>query len=265
MSNIEKNKKGQVTIFIIAGILIVAIVLLFFFLKSRGEEPPQGTASPESILETCLKQDVYDAVDLISMQGGSIDPNDPYINFKFTNEPAPAKIGYLCYTSGEGNCKPQSGSIFEYNEDELKKYLNISIRNCFNSLGREIEKQGFTVDATYKGYDLDIEYKKIIIKIKGEITTTKADKVITKKDIKVEFPSSLYEILIFPVHNIIKAEAFLWDCHFDYIKYERDYPEFNIELFTTGEGVNIYTITHGQTNERYRFATRSCVRGAGYP
>ena len=32
----------------------------------------------------------------------------------------------------------QSGSIFEYSEDELKKYLNTTIRSCFNDVGKEI-------------------------------------------------------------------------------------------------------------------------------
>ena len=259
------DKRGQITVFIIVGILIVAIVLLLFFLKSKGDEPGPGTNSPESILETCLKQDVYDALDLISMQGGYAEPPPLNVFYKFDNEPTPTNIAYLCYTSGEGNCIPTHGLIFKHMKDEMSAQISDSVRSCFNDVGKEIEKQGFTVDATYNGFEFDIEYKKLIVKIKGEITTTKADKTVTKKDLKVEFPSGLYEILIFPVHDIINAEAYFEDCYFENILYETlEHPGLDINVEQLSRGPRIYTITHEQTNERFRFAVSSCVRGAGW-
>ena len=259
-----RNKSGQVTIFIVAGILIVAIVLLFFFLNSKEDEPPQGTTSPESILETCLKQDVYDAVDLISMQGGYAKIPQLNVSYKFDNE-QPSKIAYLCYTSGEENCIPTYGLIFTHMKEEISTQIEDMVHDCFTSIGQELDSQGFTVDATYNGFEFDIEYKKLIVKIKGEMTTTKADKTITKKDIEVEFPSGLYEILVFPVQDIINAEAYFEDCYFDHVLYETlIHPGLDVNKEQLSSGPRIYTITDEQTKERYRFAVRSCVRGAGW-
>ncbi len=53
----NKNKLGQVTLFIIVGIIIVALIILFFMLKP--EKTPNTGGKPdenlESFLDLCLK------------------------------------------------------------------------------------------------------------------------------------------------------------------------------------------------------------------
>src|SRR3989338_1392512 len=88
----KRGTRGQLTIFIIVAILVVAIVaLLFAFPKLRtavGFEKPE---SPENFIQTCLEDTIKENVELISSQGGSLEPSP---SVEYLDE----KIQYLCYT-----------------------------------------------------------------------------------------------------------------------------------------------------------------------
>ena len=48
-------------------------------------------------------------------------------------------------------------------------------------------------------------------------------------------------------------------CSFDYLGYMKVYPEIKIDKFTTQDGSIIYTMTHRDSEEFFRFAIRGCV------
>ena len=85
------TKKGQVTIYIIVGILILIIVsLLFFFRNEVAQTFQQATISEEfetdliniyDGIESCLEINLQDAILEISLKGGYYElPNDTYKN-----------------------------------------------------------------------------------------------------------------------------------------------------------------------------------------
>src|SRR3989344_1483858 len=100
MSNnhIFLNKSGQTTIFIILGILIVVAGLLIYFLSPQfGKSTRVDTSNPQGFIEACIKEDIQNAISLLSNRGGSLNPTH-YI--AYNNE----KIEYLCYSNE--NYKP---------------------------------------------------------------------------------------------------------------------------------------------------------------
>ena len=70
------QRKGQVTIFIIVGILLVSSVLLFF-LSRAGFIPQLGGGKPETsvnaFLNTCLEKEIKESIELILKNGGYIE------------------------------------------------------------------------------------------------------------------------------------------------------------------------------------------------
>jgi len=90
----ETKRKGQVTVFIIIGIIIVIAAALFFVYRGTISQKLTETMNPEIkplrlYIEDCAEQSVQKAVELAALQGG-------YINLPEQLEYAPvAKPGYL--------------------------------------------------------------------------------------------------------------------------------------------------------------------------
>src|SRR3989338_3113173 len=92
------NKRGQVTIFIILGIIILAAVVLVFYLtgdtlvkQSEGKVNIE-TKPLKNYVGDCLEKTGNDALTLIGKQGGVINP----VNYRlYEND----KVNYLCYAS----------------------------------------------------------------------------------------------------------------------------------------------------------------------
>ena len=85
------NKRGQVTIFIIIGILIVAGVVLFFVLRPEIDiTKEKAIKKPQTYIHSCIKPELEKVVNKISLQGGSLEPSPSTV---YRGE----KIAYLCY------------------------------------------------------------------------------------------------------------------------------------------------------------------------
>ncbi|MCH7680743.1 hypothetical protein IID10_15485, partial [candidate division KSB1 bacterium] len=91
-----QNKSGQLTIFIIVGIFLVASVSLFF-LSRAGFIPQLLGGKPETsanvFLDSCLEEEVDEVIELILRQGGYTE-NSLYVTFTFTDEGNPEDISY---------------------------------------------------------------------------------------------------------------------------------------------------------------------------
>lgn len=75
------NKRGQVTVFIIIGILVVIGVVLFFIFSGedaeKKEQMPAEMESVNSFVKECLEESTIDSIYYNSLSGGYYDaPND---------------------------------------------------------------------------------------------------------------------------------------------------------------------------------------------
>ena len=151
-----RSKKGQMTIFIIIGVLIVSALALFFVFRS-DIIPGIGIGaeqSPNVFLASCLDDDIREGLDLISLQGGSME-NQLNISFKFEDERFPIDISYLCYSRNEYElCVNQEPMLFSQFKEKMYYYLEDSVRSCFNDLILSLEKRGYVVDAIYRDFEV---------------------------------------------------------------------------------------------------------------
>lgn len=253
-----KNRRGQITIFIIVAVLIVAIIALYFIL--RGQITPRGPGiseeiNPESFLETCIEEKVTETIETLSLQGGYME-NPLSINFKFGNEPY-RDISYLCYTSTNYlPCIVQQPSIINHMERKLEEELGEELSACFDNLVYGLGKKDYITAKEYNGFEADLVKNKLKIKLDAELTLTKAEQTSKQEDFEIEFSTKLYNIGKV-VHEIIKHET-KWGS-FDEIHYMSMYPEYNINLYKTSDSTKIYTIEHEESKEKFRFAVRGGV------
>lgn len=260
-----KKKRGQVTIFIIIGIVIVSAVSLFLLFRG-GVIPEIGKAretNPSAFLDSCIEDKVREAVEVIGLQGGYIS-NPLHKSFLFKDEESPTDISYLCYNQNDYlPCVNQEPMLIQHLEDEIKSYISDEVNLCFSRLTSSLGRQGYTVDANYEEGNFEVELmpKKVVIEINAELTLTKTGETTKQEDFKISIPSRFYD-LIEVVNRIVNGEAS--SCDFNYVFFIMNNAEFDIDKFKTADSTEIYVIKHEDTNEKFNLAIRGCVIPPGF-
>jgi len=252
------RRKAQITIFaIIAVVLLGAIILFFVF---RKEIIPAKTEvnieeNPSSFFEACLEKDLKSAVNILSLQGGNLNPNLS-INFQFEGEDV-NNISFLCYTkSSYFPCTNQEPILVKHIEEEITKNITKVTEKCFQQIKEELEAKDYAVEGNFEKITIQLSPGKIIGKVIGTILLTKSDQTKKQEDFYFALSSKFYDLVIV-AQEIIAQEARF--CNFDSTGFMLLYPDYSIEKFRTSSLNTIYTLKHRTSNEMFRFAVRSCV------
>ncbi len=253
-------KKGQVTIFIIVGILIVASVALFFASRA-GIIPGVGGGTKEadvnSFLNVCFEDEVKNAVNELAIFGGYFNnPNN--LKFKFMDEGIYRNISYLCYTQNNFRpCVVQKPTFFSDFQKNIEEEISDVVYACFKDMLDSFDKQGFEVgkDSRLNGFEIDLASKRIILQTYSKVVLTKAGETKIQENFQVVIPSRIYEVLNV-VEEIINQESNY--CYFERRGFGLMYPEFEIDLFRMEDFTEIYTVENTYTSEKFRFAVRGC-------
>ena len=253
-----KSKRSQVTIFIIAGILIISLVALFLVFRTGVipgiTESPK--INPNVFLGSCIEDKIKKTIEIISSQGGYIE-NPLHKNFKFEDEKVFTNISFLCYNQNYYlPCINQEPMLIQHLKEEIDNYISEDVENCFDDLVLSLEKQAYVVDARYNGFEVELMEKKVVVEIDGELILTKSGETTKHNDFKIIVPSRFYDIVIV-VQEIISQEARF--CHFEHLGFMLFYPQFKIDKFRTSDLITIYTIEHRTSKETFRFAVRGCI------
>ncbi|MDO8511051.1 MAG: hypothetical protein Q7S55_02695 [Nanoarchaeota archaeon] len=159
-------KRGQVTIFLVVGIVILLLAGLFFYLFGRLTEAPLeveeeeavkylGVAgSVQSFVEKCMEDTLDPAIYLLAIQGGVIYPKENNL-ILLTDH---GLVNYAWMNGIDGISR-------EKMEEDLATYLEKNIDFC---LGRfeTFEKQDILVTPNYKNMDAQITIQKSAIRTK---------------------------------------------------------------------------------------------------
>ena len=146
------NKRGQVTIFILLGLLIIAIIGLVYFLRQPNINITNiittRTVSLKDNVNDCLKKTSNEGLTLIGKQGGDISPNF-YLNY--CNKETCDQVAYLCYVDGYNSCTNLRPFLDEHIKDELKQYVEKNIKSCINldnwrNIGYEVNEDDVNVN-----------------------------------------------------------------------------------------------------------------------
>ncbi|MEN7981914.1 MAG: hypothetical protein ABFQ65_00520 [Nanoarchaeota archaeon] len=254
------NNKGQLTIFIVAGILIV-VAIAFYFLFRQGLIPNIGGGkeiNPNSFLESCIEEKINEAIDLIAIQGGNIKP-ELKKRFKFKDEAEPVNISYLCYNQNSyDRCINQVPMLTSHIETEIENYIRDDVKICFNKLAENLEKQNYDVKKIYNGFEVKLNFEGVKLILDGELDLIKNDESSKMQNIGTIIHTNLYELVLI-VHSILNSEAQY--CEFNINSYMLIYPDIKISLFIDSEGEKIYSVKNREIDKLFRFAVRGCIIG----
>lgn len=244
----RENKRGQVTIFIIIAIIIVALAVLMFMLFSGSPTITQvDSENPSAFLQNCLEDDIKDRVDTLSLQGGSLNPKSSYLY-------EGNKLDYLCYTSKYyQTCTVQQPILDQNIENEINLGIQPQVANCFNSLKSSFEGKGYTVDLRSGDTHVELLPKRIVVTLTYPLTLTKGG-TQNFEEFRVILNNNLFE-LVSIAESITSWESSFGDA--ETTLYMDAYRDLKVEKYKQSDGTTVYILTDRNNGNKFQFASRS--------
>jgi hypothetical protein len=201
------QKRGQVTIYIILGIVVLVafgllISLQFDLFKSEFEKELEVNVVPlqlmpvKSYMDTCISDVIDDVVFTLSSRGGYLNlPEDILprsINNPFSNslELYPgSEVAYWFYESANGLQKEQVPSL-DSMELEIENYISNEFSSCYPDLSF-YENEGFEITLpNYVSPNINIEtnHIEVIINAPTNIKLDQVSKELQKYVLKIDIP-----------------------------------------------------------------------------
>ena len=248
---LPKNRKGQLTIFIIIAMVIVAVGILIYSFWPQIKSVLGGEAgNPQAFIQGCVEKEIEDAVEIISLQGGSVEP-DSFYTYEGN------KIEYLCYQNQgyASYCVVQQPFLKQHIESEIKNEIADAVESCFESMRESFERRGYDVVLTDGDFNIELLPKRIAATFNRELTLTRGDSE-RYEEFVVVLNNNLYELTAI-ANSIIDWEAKYGDA--ETTLYMSFYHDLKVEKFKQTDDTKIYVITDRNSGDKFQFASRSRI------
>jgi len=251
----RNEKRAQITVFIIIGIVIIAAIVFYFLIANKKipiiTQPVM--ADPQSYIEKCARDAASEAIDVMLPQGGWINP--PHFRL-FENN----KIQYLCYTNlFYRSCVFQEPLYIRHLEDEITDDISPKVDKCFRDLKSALNDEGQEVEMGSLAIDTELGTGFVRVNIDRNFLISKSGESRKIESFRTVFNSPLYKLAIVG-QEIANQEARF--CYFEYVGFMILYSDFSIVKKNIGSGLDaskIYTIEDRYTKKKLNIAVRSCA------
>ncbi len=246
----SSRKKGQVTLFIILGIIIFSSILAFIVWVRPTMDSSKGASLN---FETCVKKIVSEGVSDLAITGGF---KYPTFGVLYKDQ----QIPYFVYTSQYDEAgTAQVLFPAQKFEEELTSYVEEGINACYKTSVKKLQNMGYNVTSGDVKIVLTIFPETIDVLVQAP-TTIESQQF---EEINVKVPSDIYGILEM-AHTIMSKELERslensWSV--DTTELMRLYQNYVITSIYRSDSTRIYTIKDMNYNIEYKFAIRSQVMG----
>jgi hypothetical protein len=189
----DGNRKAQVTLFVIIGVVVVLATAGIFYMNNlavkqktgegviRQIETPIEVTPIKNFVEDCVEQTALKALDLIESQGGYIDTS--HFDYAIPTEGNAVEfspgfvVPYWYYMKSRNTCtegctfasempklcREQTGLVERENcitsgegsiEEQMDDYMDANLRGCLDKGFEEFDKQGYAIEEL-EGLEVD--------------------------------------------------------------------------------------------------------------
>jgi hypothetical protein len=251
----KKDKRAQVTLFVIIALVLVIGVVLFFSLNKKINLFGKELSAKES-LESCIKNEMNTVDSILLRQGGISNPQ----NFLLVNG---AKVSYLCYTEEYAKpCINQQPLLKENIENELIEVGFVNVSYCLNKEKKRLEDKGYSVSVSglsKNNMDVSLLPDRILIEIDVDFTASKGDKTEKLSGIKTTIKSPAYEYA-FLANKIINEE--IRDGDFNNMLYMLLHRTISVDKVRSND-YTLYKLQNRNSNKVFIFLIRNYPIPAG--
>lgn len=238
---------------IIAIVIVVAALLIYQFvpgLKSTGISTEEN---PKAYMQVCIEEELQSNIEKISLQGGSLVPDHPYM-YQGVN------IDYLCYTSKYNElCQVEQPLLVTHVENEIKDSIKVKVNECFDKMIEDYESKGYSVNLKKGDVSVELSPNKIEVLLDTQATISKKQ-TQTYENFKYILNDDLYNRVML-AYSLVNFESQLGDMNINlYMDLSNVYK---IEKIKRTDGTKIYIITERSSDKVFQFASRSLVTPAG--
>mgnify|MGYP001561113490 CR=1 FL=1 len=242
----RNNKRGQLTIFIILGIAIL-IILIILFSRTGDFKLILLGKNPAERIEECSLNYLEKGIEMISLQGGSINPENYYMY-------RGNKIEYICYNEESfQECIMQKPLLKQTIEEELIEFVRSNIDVCLESVKMQAERGGNSVN--YKEPEISVELVPgdVLMNIELDLRISKGEESQFYKNVRTDVSSKLYDFVI-AASSIANIEAKYGDS--DTGPYMYKDKSLKVEKIKQDEN-RVYILTDRNTGEKFIFVIKS--------
>lgn len=253
----ELNNRGQLTLFVIFGILIVVgIITLFMLLPDPEIVRTSSAKDPLQDIRPCIQKSLSDVLPEYFRKGMY---SAPIRTVKYSGE----NIAYHCYTSKKREiCLRNDAQDKSRIEEELKEMILPGINKCFFEFSED--SKGYEVTFGEANVSLEVLPGKININVRNDVKVTKAGEepsVYSNFDTSINSP--LFDFL--RISNEILNEEVSCNCPrdsctADTTKLMKDNRDYKISFYTGGSSDRVYSIGDYQGDYLFRFGVKNCDR-----
>ncbi len=251
------NNKGQVTIFVIVALIIVAVIFVLMLLnKGSVTLREQDFDNPEVYLSTCINERARVILDTMLANGGLLSAEDKVLYNTM-------EVPYLCKNINNFEpCVNQFPLYVSNIEKEFDEDIQQDAEQCFSSLLSELESRNYEVSSS-GNVNVEARLKPEVVQISFENEVTLSKSGESRKFSRFDtFVFTKIQSIGFVVNEILTQEA-KW-CYFSNDGFMILYPEYDIRVYMMEDTTKIYTIRNKKTDESVQFATRGCALPAGW-
>ena len=229
------KKRGQITVFIIVGLILVFSVFTILYLNKNKigdlDVFQSNDIKPiEYYVDLCAKSSASDALYLLGVQGGYTTPSELYFQSAY------ARIAYWYY---EGE---DISPTIEEMEQELSSYVNVALPECIESLN-VFSDMGFEFEFGEINTKTKINENNVEFNINYPITIIKGE---SKAEISKFYKS--FPVRLGHIHSIAKeiVEKEVEDPDWVDMTYLVN-QDFNFKIYPYDENTLIYSMLDNQS------------------
>jgi len=245
--------RGQVTIFIIVGIVIAAGILVGIYFMGSFDVKTPANLGPKVFVDKCVRDVVEESIDKMLFNGGEVFPSQA-ISYQGD------EWNYLCYQAdfyqGCYNIHPMLEMQIE---NEIVKDTQTKVQACFNSVREDFENRGYDVDGGATIYSIDLLPGYVAINLRKKIDISKGDASQSFENFNSRTSSAIYD-LVRIARDVVNSESQY--CNFEYNGYMLLYPKYDIRRIDYSDS-KIYRLIDRLSGDEFRFAVRSCAFAPG--
>lgn len=246
-------RKGQVTIFIIVGlVIVVGIVVVVIFMRNVDVDSPVDLG-PKAFVGKCVRDAVEKSVEKVLAGGGEIVPSQSVMYMG-------DEWNYLCYQADYYLACYNLHPMLEVEiEGEIRRDTVDDVQDCFDAVAVDFENRGFDVSGGATSYSIDLLPGEIDINLRKNIEVVRGDSAQSFEDFDTSVLSPIYD-LVRVARDVVNSESQY--CHFEYNGYMLLYPQYDIRRIDYSDS-KIYRLIDRKSGIEFKFAVRSCAFAPG--
>lgn len=174
IGNNHISKKGQITIFIVIGIILLVSISVILWVNNQKTQTTSSELDKkinynvegfQTYVESCIKQETEPAIKVLGLNGGTLDQLNSYKMYDGK------RFKYLC-TQGQTNKDCKNVILTRQDlEIELEEYLEKKLKECIDL--EVFKKRGYRITSQNTQVDVKITTRSVLVNLNYPVTFEK--------------------------------------------------------------------------------------------